>query len=71
MQAVGVWSRKRDTTKSFGSIEGKYVEKLGSWQDELYHELMTRDFIFKGNTPKTASFDVGEYVCSFVGGLGS
>jgi hypothetical protein len=37
-----------------------------------YHVLMIRDFIFKGNTPKTVTFDVGEYyVCSFVGGMGS
>jgi hypothetical protein len=51
-----------------GSTEG---EILGSWQEELYHELVIRDFIFKGNTPKTVTFDVGEYVCSFVGGMGS
>ena len=54
-----------------GSTEGNIGEILGSWQEELFHELMIRDFIFKGNTPKTVSFDVGEYVCSFVGGIGS
>ncbi len=26
-----------------------------------YHELMIRDYIFKGNTPKTLTFDVGKY----------
>ena len=71
MQSVGVWSLKHDTTKSFGLNRRQYGEILGSWQEELYHELMIRDFIFKGNTPKTVSFDVGEYVCSFVGGMGS
>ncbi len=45
-----------------GSKEGDMGEMLGSWQDKLYHELMIRDFIFKGNTPKTVTFDVGEYV---------
>ncbi len=40
-------------------------------EEELYHELMIRDYIFKGNTPKAVTFDVGEYVCSFVGGMGS
>ena len=54
-----------------GSKEGDMGEMLGSWQEKLYHELMIRDFIFKGNTPKTVTFDVGEYVCSFVGGMGS
>ena len=57
--------------KSFGLNGGQYGEILGSWQEELYHELMIRDFIFKGNTPKTVTFDVGEYVCSFVRGMGS
>jgi hypothetical protein len=47
---------------------GKYLG-LGK---RKYHVLMIRDFIFKGNTPKTVTFDVGEYyVCSFVGGMGS
>jgi hypothetical protein len=46
---------------------GKYLG-LGK---RKYHELMIRDFIFKGNTPKTVTFDVGEYMCSFVGGMGS
>ena len=32
---------------------------------------MIRDYIFKVNTPKAVAFDVGEYVCSFVGGMGS
>ena len=36
-----------------------------------HHELMIRDYIFNGNTPKAFTFDVGEYVCSFVGGMGS
>jgi len=71
MQSVGVWSLKHDTTKSFRLNRRQYGEILGSWQEELYHELMIRDFIFKGNTPKKFSFDVGEYVCSFVGGMGS
>jgi hypothetical protein len=35
---------------------GKYLG-LGK---RKYHELMIREFIFKGNTPKTVTFDVGE-----------
>ena len=66
----GGWSLKHDTTRSFGLNRRQYGEILGSWQEEI-HELMIRDFIFKGNTPKTVTFDVGEYVCSFVGGMGS
>ena len=54
-----------------GSTEGNIGEILGSWQEEFYHELMIGDFIFKGNTPTTVSFDVGYYVCSFVGDMGS
>jgi hypothetical protein len=57
--------------KSFGLNRRQYGEIFGSWQKELYHELISREFIFKGNTPKTVTFDVGEYVCSFVGGMGS
>jgi hypothetical protein len=71
MQSVGVWSLMHNTTKSFGLNRRQYGEILGSWQEELYHELMIRDFIFKGNTPRTVTFDVCEYVCSFVGGMGS
>jgi hypothetical protein len=71
MQSVGVWSLKHDTTKSFRLNRRQYWKLLGSWQEELYHELMIRYFIFKGNTPKTVTFDVDEYVCSFVGGMGS
>ncbi len=52
------------------STEGNMGKYLGLGKRK-YHELMIRDFIFKGNTPKTATFDVGEYVCSFVGGMGS
>jgi len=37
-----------------GSTEGNIGEILGSWQEEFYHELMIRDFIFKGNTPKNS-----------------
>jgi hypothetical protein len=44
---------------------------LANWQEELYHELMIRDNIFKGNTPKAVTFDVSEYVCSIVGGIRS
>jgi len=55
MQSVGVWSLKNDTTKSFGLNRRQYRELLGSWQEELFHELVTRDFIFKGNTPKTVN----------------
>jgi len=71
MQTVGVWSLKHDTTKSFELNRRQCGEILGSWHEELYHELMIRDTIFKGNTPKTDTFDVGEYVCSFVGDMGS
>ena len=53
-----------------GSTEGNMGKYLGLGKRK-YHELMIRDFIFKGNTPKTVTFDVGEYVCSFVGGMGS
>ncbi len=28
---------------------------------------MIRDYIFKGNTPKAVTFDVGEYVCKVWG----
>ena len=52
---------------AYDSNMGKYLG-LGK---RKYHELMIRDFIFKGNTPKTVTFDVGEYVCSFVGDMGS
>ena len=68
---MGVWSLKNDTTKSFGLNRRQYRELLGSWQEELFHDLVMRDFIFKGNTPKIVKFDLGEYVCSFVGGMGS
>ena len=54
-----------------GSTEGKNMGKYLGLGKRKYHELMIRDFIFKGNTPKTVTFDVGEYVCSFVGGMGS
>ena len=37
--------------KSSGLNRRQYGEIFGSWQKELYHELMIRDFIFKGNTP--------------------
>ena len=70
MQSVGVWSLKHDTTKPLGSTEGNMGKYLGLGKRK-YNELMTREFIFKGNTPKTVTFDVGEYVCSFVGGMGS
>ena len=53
-----------------GSTEGNMGKYVGL-DKRKYHELMTRDFIFKGKAPKTVSFDVGEYVCSFVGGMGS
>ena len=53
-----------------GSTEGNMGKYLGLGKRK-YHELMIRDFIFTGNTPKTVTFDVGEYVCSFVGGMGS
>jgi hypothetical protein len=52
------------------STEGNMGNYLGLGKRK-YHELMMRDFIFKGNTPKTVTFDVGEYVCSFVGDMGS
>ena len=68
---MGVWSLKNDTTKSFGLNRRQYRELLWSWQEELFHDLVMRDFIFKGNTPKIVKFDLGEYVCSFVGGMGS
>jgi hypothetical protein len=53
-----------------GSTEGNMGKYLGLGKRKN-HELMIRDFIFKGNTPTTVTFDVGEYVCSFVGGMGS
>ena len=43
----------------------------GAWQEDLYHKLMNSEQIFKGNTSKTVTCDVDEYVCSFVGGIGS
>jgi hypothetical protein len=52
------------------STEGNMGKYLGLGKRK-YHELMIRDLIFKGNTPKTFTFDVGEYVCSFMGGMGS
>jgi len=52
------------------STEGNMGKYLGLGKRK-YHELMIRDFIFKRNTPKTVTFDVGEYVCSFVGDMGS
>ena len=53
-----------------GSTEGNMGKYVGL-DKRKYHELMTRDFIFKGSTHKTVTFDVDEYVCSFVGGMGS
>ncbi len=53
-----------------GSTEGNMGKYLGLGKRK-YHELMIRYFFFKGNTPKTVTFDVGEYVRSFVGGMGS
>jgi hypothetical protein len=51
-----------------GSTEGNMGKYLGLGKRK-YHVLMIRDFIIKGNTPKTVTFDVGEYdVSSFVGG---
>jgi hypothetical protein len=47
IQSVVVWSLKHDTTKSFGLNRRQYGEILGSWQEELYHELMIRDFILR------------------------
>ena len=47
MQSVGVWSLKHDTTKSFRLNRRQYGEILGSWQEELYHELMIRYFMFR------------------------
>jgi hypothetical protein len=64
MQSVGVWSIEHDTTKSFGLNRRQYGEIFGSWQEELYHELIIRDYIFKKSTPKAVAFDVGEYVCT-------
>ena len=58
---MGVWSLKHDTTKSFGLNRRQNGD----------HKLMIGDFIFKGNTPNTVTFDVGEYVCTFVGDMGS
>ncbi len=59
---MGVWSLKHDTTESLGLNRRQYGEIFGSWQEELYHELIIRDYIFKGNALKTVTFDVGEYV---------
>jgi hypothetical protein len=42
-----------------GSTEGNMGKYLGLGKRK-YHELMIREFIFKGNTPKTVTFDVGE-----------
>ena len=71
MQSVGFWSLKHDTTKSFGLNRRQYGEILGSWREDLHHKIMNREQFFKGNTSKTVTFDVDEYLCSFVGGLGS
>jgi hypothetical protein len=43
---------------------------LGSTEGNMDHELMIRDYIFKGNTPKAVKFDVDDFVCSIVGGMG-
>jgi len=53
-----------------GSKEGNMGKYLGLGKRN-YHELVIRNFVFQENTPKTVTFDVGEYVCSFVGGMGS
>ena len=70
MQSVGVWSLNMTPQSHSGSTEGNMGKYLGLGKRN-YHELMIRDFIFKGNTHKTVTFDVGEYECSFVGGMGS
>ena len=70
MQSVGVWSLKHDTTKSFGLNRRQYGEILGSWQEEISC-FNDQGLYFQENNPKTVTFDVGEYVCSFVGGMGS
>ena len=43
----------------------------GAWQGDVHHKIMNREYFFRGNMSKTVTFDVCEYVCSFVGGMGS
>ena len=43
----------------------------GARREDLHHKIMNREYFFRGNTSKTVSYDVCEYVCSFVGGMGS
>ncbi len=43
----------------------------GAWREDLHHKIMNREYFFRGNTSKTVTHDVCEYVCSFVRGMGS
>ncbi len=43
----------------------------GAWREDLHHKIMNREYFFRENTSKTVTYDVCEYVCSFVGGMGS
>ncbi len=62
MQSAGVSSMTPQS--HLGSTEGNMGKYLGLG-------LMIRDYIFNGKTPKAVAFDVDEYLCSFVGGMGS
>ena len=46
-----------------GSTKGNPGKYLGLGE-RIYHKLMNSESIFKGNTSKTVTYDVGEYVCS-------
>jgi hypothetical protein len=68
----GDLSLNHDTPSSFRLNRRRSGEHtIGAWHEELHRKLMNRDLIFKRNTSKTVTYDVGEYVSSFVGGMGS
>ena len=41
----------------------------GAWQVAIYHKLMNKGQIFKGDIYKTATRNACEYVCDFVAGF--
>ena len=43
----------------------------GAWREDLHPKIINRELFFRGDTSKTVTYDVCEYVCNFVVGMGS
>ncbi len=43
----------------------------GAWQEDFYHKLMNKGWIFNENGPTTVTLVVYEYLCDFMGVLAS